>query len=138
MRKGIIFSLDAFLAVGLFMIVVLSIYIGVLDSGNVKQQYYMSNDIINILLNVNIDDLDDILYSDLKSVVDAQYTGRSIGTVLILMKDNENDILTIINDLFPSVQVGERYGVGLKVEGEEILVINKKFLVGKTSKIPIA
>ena len=134
MKKGVIFSLDAFLAVALFLIVVVSIYTSVLDSGNIKQQYYLSNDMLNILSSIEVEYFEDS-YVNLHSIIDENEERKKvIGGALLNLENNE--ISSIINEIFSENLIGSRYGVGIKIENEDIVLLSKKYVVARTIRIP--
>ena len=57
MKKGFIFSFDSFLALIIFTLFTLLIYLFFVFSSPTTQQYYFSEDMLNVLQNVKISEL---------------------------------------------------------------------------------
>ena len=57
MKKGFIFSMDAFLAIILFVFVIFMIYIFSLSMPELNQQYFFSEDFLTVLSEVRINEI---------------------------------------------------------------------------------
>jgi hypothetical protein len=69
MKKGFIFSMDAFLAIVLFVFVLFLIYIFSLQSTNINQEYLLSNDILTLFSNLKIGELNMTNYTNVNKLI---------------------------------------------------------------------
>ena len=69
MKKGFIFSLDSFLALTIFTLVVAMIYLFFIFSSPTTQQYYFSEDTLVVLNNVKINELDLAQYPKIEEMI---------------------------------------------------------------------
>ena len=58
MKRAFIFSLDAFLAIILFIFIIFLIYTSSISFFGLNQQYFFTDDLLNTLSNVKINELD--------------------------------------------------------------------------------
>ena len=69
MKKGFIFSFDSFLALIIFTLFTLLIYLFFVFSSPTIQQYYFSEDMLNVLQNVKISELELTSYPQINQMV---------------------------------------------------------------------
>lgn len=69
-KKGFFFSMDAFLALMLFVLIVALIYSFFINMGTLRQQYYFSEDLFNVMNGVEIGELDESYYTIIGSLDD--------------------------------------------------------------------
>jgi len=130
-KKGVIFSLDAFMAVGIFLIAAVSIYVFVLSSGNLKQQYYISNDILNIMQDIKVYELSATKYPELAIVlinngsVSSKYLGSAFMTT---------DKAGIFFNAIFKILLSDKYEFGLNIDNKEISITNKNFVVARRAR----
>jgi|SRR3989344_3320645 len=65
MKRGFIFSLDAFFAIILFALVIFLIYIFSINSSGLNQQYFFSEDLLTVFSETKISELDLIQYPEI-------------------------------------------------------------------------
>ena len=58
-KKGFFFSTDAFLAILIFTLVLVSIYGYFIGTQELRQQYYFSEDLFDIFINTNIEEIEE-------------------------------------------------------------------------------
>jgi len=68
MKKGFIFSLDAFFAIILFALVVFLIYVFSINSFGLNQQYFFSEDLLTVFSETKISKLDLSQYPEINSL----------------------------------------------------------------------
>ena len=119
MKKGFIFSFDSFLALVLFTLFTILIYLFFVFSTPVTQQYYFSEDIINVLSTTKISDLNLAEYPDIELMVnDGRITDTSstiIEQILTFeLNDNREDACGLFGNVTENlVPAGYKVGIGL-------------------------
>ncbi len=108
MKKGFIFSLDSFFALIMFTLFTIMIYFFFIFSSPTIQQYYFSEDLLNVLSSTKISDLSpsyvninnminngtikDTSSSVLEAIISLQAEGNT-GAACLIFKDITNNIL---------------------------------------------
>lgn len=131
-KKGVIFSLDAFMAVGIFLIAAVAIYVFVLSSGNLKQQYYISNDILNILQDIKVYELSPGKYPEIASALvnNGSVSSRYLGSAF-MTTDKAGEFF----DAIFKALLSDKYEFGLNIDNKEISVTNKNYVVARRARI---
>ena len=114
-KKGLFFSSDAFIALMLFVIVLLGVYSYVVVSSNMQQQYYLSEDLLEVFANVKASDLTD----EKQAILQLLPVYNADSTISELIVQNPNEVSEIINGLTYGL-VSWQYGVGLFIDGDEV------------------
>jgi len=109
MKKGFFFSIDAFMALILFVLIIMLIYTFFIGVGTLRQQYYFSEDLFTVMDNVKINELDEDNYLTLYDIEDL------------------NDNLTIMGQMV-TFRVNESYDQAEQLIGTGVL--NIEGLVG--------
>jgi len=138
-KRGFIFSLDSFFAIILFVVVLVTIYTFFIRFSPSEQQYYISEDLLNLYSNIKIEDLDLNKYPNINSLIENNKlndTSISIVEIVSTLKINSevyNDIdyITSAESIITDLSQGlftEEYDFSLylgntKVYGEEPLDI---------------
>ena len=94
MKKAFIFSMDAFLAIILFIFVIFIIYTFSLQFTNLNQQYFFSEDLLTDLSNVKINDLDLNNYPGINQLITSgkiNNTDISLVEQIVTFKLNNDD-----------------------------------------------
>jgi len=111
-KKGFLFSSDAFIALMLFVVVLLGVYSYIVISNNMQQQYYFSDDLLEIFNHVTVSELDDEKYGFLG--------GYGVDlTIAEVIVQNEDDADLIIEGLTSGL-ISSQYGTGLYVGKTEV------------------
>ena len=109
MKKGFIFSFDSFLALIIFTLFTLLIYLFFVFSSPATQQYYFSEDMLNVLQNVKISELQDSYPEINQMVIDGRIKDTEINILeqmLTFELENKRDDACILfnettNNLLP-------------------------------------
>ena len=62
LKKGFFFSLDAFMALSLFVLILISMYLFFINSSDLNQQYYFSEDLFDVFSNIKLEELELVKY----------------------------------------------------------------------------
>jgi len=116
MKKGFFFSSDAFIALMLFVVVLLGIYSYMVTSNNMQQQYYFSEDLMEVFSNVRAMDLPEEKQLILEEGL-TNYNQSSTISELIVQNPDEAGI--IIEELTNGL-ISWQYGIGLFSDEEEV------------------
>lgn len=111
MKKGFFFSTDGFVALMLFIIVLLGIYSYIIISSSMQQQYYFSEDLLDVFANVNVSELEEN-YPAL-GIYDGKMT-----LLEAIVSDTENSG-EIIEELSSGL-INEQYKIALYVDGYKV------------------
>ena len=120
MKKGFFFSLDAFFAIMIFTLILVSIYGYFVNTQELRQQYFYSEDILNIFTNTRMENLQIVdTYSDLIEL--KQYGLIQNFTVIeevsyLQSKGYTNYSQRIFYNLTHDF-LGDKYGIGFDIEG---------------------
>lgn len=82
MKKGFIFSFDSFLALVLFTLFTILIYLFFVFSTPVTQQYYFSEDIINVLSTTKISELNLLEYPKIQEMIEQGIITDTSSTII--------------------------------------------------------
>jgi hypothetical protein len=126
MKKGFFFSLGAFFAIMIFTLVLVSIYGYFVNTQELRQQYYFSEDLLDIFTSVrmeeikdNYQDIEDLYISEFPEVRNNMSLDITImDQVIVLNTGTENSLnaaKVIITSLTGSL-LGERYGLSFDID----------------------
>ena len=128
MKKGFFFSLDAFFAIMIFTLVLVSIYGYFVNTQELRQQYFYSEDLLDIFINTKMDEIDDnhpdiqdLYVSEIPEVKDNMNPDLTIMEQIIILKNTNTEpgleaAQTIITSLTYNL-LSERYGISFDVNG---------------------
>ena len=126
MKKGFFFSLDAFFAIMIFTLILVSIYGYFINTQELRQQYYFSEDLLDIFTSVKMEEIDypdinDLYESQIPEVRDNMYKDITVIDQIIILKNNNtepalNAAQTIAIGLTENL-LDERYGISFDVQG---------------------
>ena len=124
MKKGFIFSFDSFLALIIFTLFTMLIYIFFIFSSPTTQQYYFSEDILNTLNSVKISDLDLNYYPNIQTMVTDGGIQDTSSTILEQMlsfelQDKSDDACTVFTDVTKNL-LPEGYKIGFDLTSGDI------------------
>ena len=124
MKKGFIFSFDSFLALIIFTLFTILIYIFFIFSSPTTQQYYFSEDILNTLNSVKISDLDLNYYPNIQTMVTDGGIQDTSSTILEQMlsfelQDKSDDACTVFTDVTKNL-LPEGYKIGFDLTSGDI------------------
>ena len=126
MKKGFFFSLDAFFAIMIFTLVLVSIYGYFVNTQELRQQYFYSEDLLDIFINTKMDEIDDnhpdiqdLYVSEIPEVKDNMNPDLTIMEQIIILKNTNTEpgleaAQTIITSLTYNL-LSERYGISFDV-----------------------
>ena len=120
MKKGFFFSLDAFFAVIIFTLILVSVYSFFINTQELRQQYFYSEDILNIFTNKRMENLQIVdTYPDLIEL--KQYGLIQNLTIIeeisyLQSKGYTNYSQRIFYNLTHDF-LGDRYGVEFDIDG---------------------
>lgn len=147
MKKGFIFSMDAFFAIILFTFVLFLIYIFSISFFSLNQQYFYSEDILTTFSEVKLNELDLNNYQDINDMISSGKINTTESTIIEQITDfylldppdevngNSfiNDVLSKIDDpkLKKAIFIGESKIFGENIEGVESLLSRSRLALGK-------
>jgi len=144
MKKGFIFSMDAFLAIILFVFVLFLIYSFSVQNTNINQEYLISNDLLNIFSEVRISELNMTNYTNINSLISKGIINETNITISqqIIRFNLSNDQLNLkifIDDIINKTNLENLkmalYLGDIKVYGDnpnkESILSRRKIVVGK-------
>lgn len=151
-KRGFFFSLDSFLAIILFTVVLVMIYIFFIQFSPLQQQYYFSEDLLTVFSNVEIQDLDINIdnpeLSKYPRISDLVANKKINDTTVTLLEqiatfyiEDDIDSATVMVDDLSTDLFKEQYGVALDIGGEEVysqqtedvvsLLARQRLIIGK-------
>ena len=146
MKKGFIFSFDSFLALIIFTLFTLLIYLFFVFSSPATQQYYFSEDMLNVLQNVKISELQDSYPEINQMVIDGRIRDPEINILeqmLTFELDNKRDDACILFDETTNNLLPESYKISFDLSttticGEQIadavnLISRNRLAIGRRS-----
>jgi len=128
-KKGFFFSMDAFFAILIFTVILISIYGYFVNTHELRQQYFYSEDILDIFTNIKMEEFEVGNYpyvsglyihedDEIRDNMDPSLT--IMGQIVKLKNNNTEEALigasTIITNL-TSPLLGERYGFSFDLMG---------------------
>ena len=124
-KKGFFFSFDAFLALTIFVLILISIYGYFIGAIPLKQQYYLAEDLFSIFSNVKISELNLGSYPNIDQLItDGKITdtNNTIMKQVLEFKENEmiDDARTFLRDLTDDL-VPRQFGFGFTLDIDELL-----------------
>jgi|SRR3989344_2996768 len=124
MDKGFFFSIDSIFALMLFGFVLANIYSFFLVSQSANQQFYFSEDVLDIFSNVKINELDLTKYTVVQTMIsDGRIKNLDITLLdqVVLFREKEGEASTNAQIFVQDVTKGlipEQYGFSVDVNGE--------------------
>ena len=122
MKKCFFFSLDAFFAVLMFSIILVSIYSFFINTQELRQQYFYSEDILDILVNTKMDELlllqnpdYQIQSLDQQELINHELT--IMEQISVFQNQGNSFYSEIIFQNLTHDFLGEKYGVEFSLEG---------------------
>jgi len=109
-KKGLFFASDAFIALMLFIIILLGVYSYVIVSNNMQQQYYFSEDLLDVFSNIKLNELDSGKYLFIIGFSEE----LTIAEVIV---QNPTLVEDIIQELTGGL-INQQYGVGVYIDGD--------------------
>lgn len=97
MKKGFIFSMDAFLAIILFIFIIFLIYIFSISFFGLNQQYFFSEDLLTTLSETKINELDQSYYPHINSLISSTRINNTDVNIIeqivtFQLNDDPNDL----------------------------------------------
>ena len=146
MKKGFIFSFDSFLALIIFTLFTLLIYLFFVFSSPATQQYYFSEDMLNVLQNVKISELQDSYPEINQMVIDGRIKDTEINILeqmLTFELENKRDDACILFNETTNNLLPESYKISFDLSttticGEQIadavnLISRNRLAIGRRS-----
>jgi len=122
MKKGFFFSLDSFFAIMIFILILVSIYGYFFNTQELRQQYFYSEDVLDVFTKVKMGDIDfeAISSENLNLLNQWNFINQDLTVIeqVISLKDKGyiNYSQWIVNNLTSDL-LSERYGFSFDVEG---------------------
>lgn len=94
MKKGFIFSTDAFLAIVLFVLIIFLVYTFSVSLSGLNQQYFFSDDLLTVLSTVKINELDLEKYDKINSLIPDKIKDTDVTLaeqIVTFYQDNDKD-----------------------------------------------
>jgi hypothetical protein len=138
MKKGFFFTTDGFLAIILFTVIILGLFSYYISAKSLTQQYYYSEDLLNIFSNVKISELDPIYYPSIQTILNQPEEYNS-GNVIIQQinvfyeQNQELSAIEMVEELTTGL-VPEKYGFGIIVKGEDVYSAGKENITALVSR----
>jgi hypothetical protein len=84
-KKGFIFSMDAFFAIALFVLVTVGVYAYFINFYSLQQQWYMSEDLMNTFSRTKIEELDLVsgIYPEIESIKEQESSFKKCRNIAI-------------------------------------------------------
>ena len=147
-KTGQFFTIDAILAAGILVIVILLVSASYTSEPEKAQASFMSQDIVRVFTNLKINDLDN---NYAQSLIDAGVITRANNTILEQIgefwAENQIELAKNFSGNVTDSLVPARFGVGVYVDGEEIysrnipitrtLVSSRKIISGIAKSKPL-
>jgi len=124
-RKGFFFSMDAFLAIVIFSLILISIYGYFVGVSPLKQQYYLAEDLLTTLSNVKINELDLEEYPNIQNLKDNNLiTNEDLTIIEQIIEFKEFNMIdeaeTLLNDITDNL-IPTQFGFSFTLDIEEII-----------------
>ena len=124
MKKGFFFSIDSIFALMLFGFVLANIYSFFLVSQSTDQQFYFSEDVLDIFSNVKISELDPTKYTEVQKMIgDGRIKNQEntlLGQVVIFREiegESSANAQLFVQDINKGL-IPEQYGFSVDINGE--------------------
>ncbi|MFH1209812.1 MAG: hypothetical protein V1663_03415 [archaeon] len=121
-KKGFFFSIDAFFALILFVLIIMLVYSFFINVGSLRQQYYFSEDLFNVMNSVKIKELDETNYTEFVKLGELN-NNRTIMEQIVTYRLNSSSVndwawnnATILTGIVIEDLTGQ-YGASLNIEG---------------------
>ncbi|MBL7147841.1 MAG: hypothetical protein ISS82_03380 [Nanoarchaeota archaeon] len=118
LKKGLFFSSDAFIALMLFVVVLVSIYSYIIISSGMQQQYYFSEDLLDVFSEVTVGELSIADYPSLEYFIENNPDLTILESIVLNTYDNNGDI---INESIDGL-ISEQYGIAFYIDDDEAII----------------
>ncbi|MBI2651611.1 hypothetical protein HYX01_04015 [Candidatus Woesearchaeota archaeon] len=146
-KKGVFFTLDAILAAGIFLIVILAVSTSYVSQPETAPSNFFSHDITRIFANLKVNDLDN---NYVKSLINSNKITRANNTILEQIgefwAEEQTELAKNLSKNVSDALIPARFGIGIYVDGEEIyarknnmtrnLVSSRKIISGIAKQKP--
>jgi hypothetical protein len=105
MKKAFIFSMDAFLAIVLFVLIIFLIYTFSISLSGLNQQYFFSDDILTALSEVKISELDPNNYKEIDALKIKDPDATIVEQIVTFQQNAKMSSygVTVINDIISKI-----------------------------------
>jgi hypothetical protein len=105
MKKAFIFSMDAFLAIVLFVLIIFLIYTFSISLSGLNQQYFFSDDILTALSEVKISELDPNNYKEIDALKIKDPDATIVEQIVTFQQNAKMSAygVTVINDIISKI-----------------------------------
>jgi hypothetical protein len=105
MKKAFIFSMDAFLAIVLFVLIIFLIYTFSISLSGLNQQYFFSDDILTVLSEVKISELDPNNYKEIDALKIKDPDATIVEQIVTFQQNAKMSSygVTVINDIISKI-----------------------------------
>ena len=140
MKKGFIFSTDAFLAIILFVLIIFLVYTFSISLSGLNQQYFFSDDLLTVLSNVKISELDLNNYDKINGLaIEDKDVTLAEQIVTFYQKGDTNGINNIVSDVLgklnkdvkSAIYIGETSVYGSTPSDIDNIISRIRLAVGK-------
>ena len=105
MKRGFIFSFDSFLALVMFALFLILIFLFYIFTSPTTQQYFFSEDMLNVLSNVKINELDINSYAQINALInDAEIKDTSAPILEAIISLQAEAKIVQACDLFKNIR----------------------------------
>jgi uncharacterized ion transporter superfamily protein YfcC len=124
MKKGFFFSIDAFFALILFVLIIMAIYTFFINVGSLRQQYYFSEDLFNVMNNVKIRELDETSYTEMVNLAELN-DNMTIMEQIVTYQLNDScveciDDAKLLAGMIIGGLIDKQYGASLDIQGNRL------------------
>jgi len=121
MKKGFFFSMDAFFAIMIFTMVLVSVYGYFVSTNELRQQYYFSEDLLDLFTKIKMSEMNEVdTHPDLSRLKqwDLINDDLTVTDQVIYLKNKgySNYSEWIVNNLTSGL-LSERYGLSFDIQG---------------------
>ena len=122
LKKGFFFSLDAFMALSLFVLILISMYLFFINSSDLNQQYYFSEDLFDVFSNIKLEELELVKYPQIIMLSlggGINNSNLSLSEIIVdfSINGNSESASILIEDLTEGL-VPARFGISFELEEE--------------------
>ena len=138
-KKGIFFTMDAFMGLSLFILILVTLYIFFISAGTLEQQYYISEDFFDVFSNIKFDELDTEKYDGVFALLvegKINNTDYTLSEQIIILSSEGNDAnASLLVGDFTEGLLDERFGFSFELEDEIYARENKKNSLGSRGRL---
>ena len=138
-KKGFFFTVDAFLAILIFTLILFSLFSYYVSSKSLTQQFYYSEDLLEVINSIELLELDPAKYSIIGEIIANQDLEDLTITPLegISTFYNTNSLLkaeALAADLTEGLIPETGYGFGVSIEGRDVYQTGKTNVTALVSR----